>query len=435
MRVLIVVTMIAAVFNVASGQEKVLYSFAGPPGDGSQPTSKLVFDSEGNVYGTTPTGGNGPDACRNSCGTVFELFELSPSAEGAWTETVLYNFCSDYNGYGDCLDGASPQGGLVVDSRGNLYGMTEMGGGSCAVESSGCGVVFELSPPISPGGDWSYSVLYSFCQAVGQGKCPDGALPYGKLGLDASGNLYGTTSVGGSGYGGVIFKLSPGTSSWTENVIYNFCATGQWPVCPDGEAPMAGVSFDNSGNLYGSTSAGGNGESKGGGVVYKLSPGGGGWTETVLYSFVSPYGVSGGQLYGAVNLDNSGNLYSTAAYGGKFGYGGVFRLSPKGDGSYGEHLFSLNGENGATPLAGVFLDSRNPSLYGTTSDSYDGSTTYGNVFRINEQGKQTILYAFTGGEDGGQPESALITDNAGNLYGTAKVGGAHGQGAVFEITH
>jgi uncharacterized repeat protein (TIGR03803 family) len=221
-----------------SGTETVLYSFCSKPScsDGANPQAGLIADSSGNLYGTTEGGGASSEA-----GVVFKL---SPSG----TETVLYSFCSKPS----CSDGAFPVAGLIADRAGNLYGTTS-GGGAILPGSSGGGVVFKLSPR------GTETVLYSFCSKP---SCSDGANPDAGLIADRSGNLYGTTSGGGASSLGVVFKLSP---SRTETVLYSFCSK---PSCSDGRDPEAGLIADSSGNLYGTTAAGG---ASSDGVVFELT--------------------------------------------------------------------------------------------------------------------------------------------------------------------
>src|ERR1051326_994915 len=209
---------LTALFACAIAQaqtEKILYSFSGP--DGSTPVADLVMDKAGNLYGTTQWGGS------QGFGTVFEL---SPGQGGTWTENVLYSFCGN-NG---CTAGSEPMAGLVLDSNGNLYGTTYTGGRpGCPELTTGCGVVFELSPPARPGDAWTESVLYTFCSDDEGNRCLDGGRPVAKLAFDAAGNLYGTTSDGGAQDYGAAFELSPGPSGWPEQVLYSFCAGGQFP--------------------------------------------------------------------------------------------------------------------------------------------------------------------------------------------------------------
>jgi len=411
------------VCNAGLGQQyNVLYSFAGAQaGDGARPVSSLVFDRSGNLYGTTSSGGSSA-GCFAGCGTVFEL---ASNPDGSWSETVLYSFCTNFVN-GACLDGEDPTAGLAFDTAGNLYGTTTHGGPLNNVGD--CGVVFELSPPSLPGGSWTESVLYDFCSNYVNGQYLDGLLPHSQLTFDGSGNLYGTTSVGGSGHadGGTVFELSrQGGGGGTEAVLYNFCSLGQGKSCPDGTQPMAGVTFDKAGNLYGTTSAGGNFYSQG--AVYKLSPGQTGWTETVLLT--SKQSLAQAPL-GAVSFGPSGNLYSTFSLGGQSGGGGVFRSGPHG----GFTEFSFNGNNGDGPTAGALIDTKRSALYGTTSQG--GANFSGVVFKMTAPEEETVLYSFCSQPnctDGATPLGSVIVDHSGNLYGTAKLGGPNGFGVVFEI--
>lgn len=429
-RLLLYVVIVSAVsvLSVGQAQYKVLWAFTGSPsGDGAQPVANLVFDKMGNLYGTTRIGGNSNAVpCFSGCGTVFRL---SPNPDGTWTNTILYEFCSDYED-AECIDGALPQGGLILDRKGNLYGTTNGGGSqACPYQSIGCGTVFELSPPTSPGEVWTESVLYSFCGNNSDNKCLDGAEPTSALTSDLSGNLYGTTQTGGNGRlsVGAVFELSPSRKGWTEKVIYSFCSIGQGNACPDGQQPMGGVSFDKSGNLYGTTELGGSKNLEGDGIVYKLSQGPGGWTEKVI---LQGRDKDGGAPLGAPNLDSMGRIYGTYSGGGTNGAGGVFRIVPNG----GHILFSFNGTNGESPAAGVLLDSRKASLYGTTSTG--GAAHGGTVFAISAPTSETVLYSFCSQPsctDGSEPVASIIEDQAGNLYGTAKRGGPNDLGVVFEI--
>src|SRR5271168_3708065 len=177
--------------GLALGQTyKVLWSFGGAPNDGAVSKGSLISDSAGNLYGTTSAGGDSTaPVCFGGCGTIFEL---SPNGDGTWSEVVLYSFCANYSGF-TCPDGASPEAGLVFDSKGNIYGTTSQGGIQCALNSAGCGAVFELSPPALPGGNWTESVLHTFCSNYNNSQCLDGNFPSSPLTIDASGNLYGTT--------------------------------------------------------------------------------------------------------------------------------------------------------------------------------------------------------------------------------------------------
>jgi uncharacterized repeat protein (TIGR03803 family) len=279
------------VFRVApSGAETVLHSFCSEANcaDGYRPDAGIVFDRSGNLYGTTFGGGV------YGGGTVFKL---TP----AGSEAVLYNFCSQPS----CTDGADPFAGVVLDKSGNLYGATADGGANRG-SGSGGGTVFKVTPA------GEETVLYSFCSLP---NCADGSGPSVAVVLDASGNLYGTTPSGGGGQGGVVFKVTP---AGEETVLYNFCSQS---TCVDGEYPEAGVVFDASGNLYGTTSGGGVNRQ---GVVFELTPAG---EEKVLYSFCSqPNCADGAEPYAGLVLDEGGNMYGTASLGGSGNGGVVFKL-------------------------------------------------------------------------------------------------------------
>jgi uncharacterized repeat protein (TIGR03803 family) len=333
-----------------NGIVTVLHAFTGGF-DGAAPLAALIADSTGNLYGTTAEGG----------GVVFRV-----SADGS-SYAVLHAF------EGGSSDGAHPVAGLVAHSDGNLYGTTEFGGGSGCF-GNGCGVVFELSPDGA-----SYTVLHSFTGGY------DGGFPASKMIVDNSGNLYGTTRLGGAAGKGVVFRLSPDGS---ETVLYSFCSKSG---CSDGNDPAGGLIADSSGNLYGTTILGGGGSCGSGcGTVFKLSPDG---TETVLHTFPHP-----------CIIDCSDGIY---------------------------------------PHAGLIADSAG-NLYGTTEVGGDPSCSPGGcgvAFKISADGIFTVLHSFTGSpNDGGYPTADLIADRSGNLYGTTNYGGAcaiggpiAGCGTVFKL--
>ena len=422
-------------FALGQAQYKVLYNLAGGPSDGANPIGALVFDSVGNLYGTTSGGGtsSSPACAEFGCGTVFEL---SPNVDGTWSEKVIYSFCSKFSEL-NCQDGSFPQAGLVLDATGNLYGMTSKGGGRpCPLDTEGCGTIFELSPPSSHATAWKYSVLYRFCAIEQGGVCKDGDYPLGRLALDSSGKLYGTTRRGGAGHGGegnldggTVFELSPSGGRWTESVLYSFCSFGTGNYCPDGAAPEAGVTFDESGNIYGTTAFGGASFPRHGyGTVYELSPGSNEWNETVLYA---PLGNGGVYPRADVSFDRLGNLFSTFLGGRPDGDGGVFRIGPHG----GVTATPFNGEDGDTPTSGVLIDARRAVLYGTTP--MGGAASLGVIYKIVPPSQESVLHSFCsldGCADGGSPEGSLIEDRLGNLYGATTGGGAYNEGVVFEIT-
>jgi uncharacterized repeat protein (TIGR03803 family) len=274
----------------ASGHwnEKALIQFNRTTGMYPNP---IVFDFVGNLYGTLGR------TARLGTGAVFEL---SPTTDGDWQETTLESFT--------LKDGAFPSSGVIFDDAGNLYGTTQTGG------ASGAGTVFELSPNLD--GTWTEVVLYSFT-----GKT-DGQFPGGGVIFDAAGNLYGTTFLGGASGFGTVFELSPNPGgTWTETVLYSFRG-GLDAANPDAST----LTFDKAGNLYGETAVGGNDRCGGCGVVFELSPiGGGSWTETVLYRFD---GTDGEFPWVGLVFDAAGNIYGTTQSGGAYGNGVVFELKP-----------------------------------------------------------------------------------------------------------
>lgn len=278
-----------------SWTEKLLHSFGATSSDGAVPDSGLILDGHGNLYGVTPVGGS------FGFGTVFEL---SPGTGGSWTEKVLWNFGSTSG------DGSDPEGGLVFDASGNLYGTTETGGTNAA------GIVYKLTQ--SPNGSWAETVLYTFGATS-----TDGTYPTGSLTFDVSGNLYGATRAGGDSNGGTVFELSPAANgSWAENILHNFGSLN------DGVRPLGGLIFDAAGNLYGLTQVGGAyAVDDVGGTVFQLTPvSGGGWTENVLHSF-KPFTTDGFVPWAGLIFDASGNLYGTTSQGGTNLGGIAFEIS------------------------------------------------------------------------------------------------------------
>jgi uncharacterized repeat protein (TIGR03803 family) len=410
---------LATPLHAASG-ESVLYNFCSQSEctDGAVPEAGLIFDSSGNLYGTTSgLGGDGLNF-----GNVFRL----TLSNGAWTESVLYNFCSASN----CADGEYPIAGLIFDAKGNLYGTTEEGGSQFG------GVVFELTP--TPSGFWTETVLYNFNGTYGSG-------PAGSVVFDKNGNLYGTSFTGGTFGVGMVFELTLKSGVWTEKTLHSFDPNGK-----DGTNPASGVIFDAAGNLYGITIYGGPTKGclgEGCGVVWELSKGAGGvWTEKILHSFTNN-GKDGFFPQSALILDASNNLYGTTYNGGSFSYGMAFELAPTSKGTWAEtilHSFcSLAGcRDGANPDASLIFDSTGKNLYGTTEAGGTGS--YGIAFELspatNGKWTDTVLHNFNYG-DGLNPLAPLIFDGSGNLYGTTYEGGTSGSGCfgfgcgtVFEIT-
>lgn len=393
--------MLAGTFAGAQ-TETVLYSFSGGP-DGGNPYAGPILDSKGNLYGTTEYGG------AYNYGAVFEL---SPGANGQWTETVLHSF--NYDGQ----DGVRPYSSLVMDPYGNLYGTTNLGG------TYDFGTVFLLHP--NSDGSWTESILHSF-NADGY----NGYNPYANLIFDKIGNLYGTTYSGGyqGGYG-TVFELSPGKNgSWHERVIHSFDYT-------DGSGPMGGLVFDPVGHLYGTTETGGTLQH---GVVFAMKRGSNGtWTEYVLHSFNSATG-DGWAPYAGLVIDRAGHLYGTTLYGGNTESGTVFEVAMV-NGKVREkviHSF-INGQDGIDPYGPLAIGASG-NLYGTTWQSLVNNVGgAGIVFKLSQTSpnvwQETILHNFVNPGDGGNPYSGVALDSAGNVYGTTYAGGESGGGIVFEVT-
>jgi uncharacterized repeat protein (TIGR03803 family) len=330
---------LGVVFRLSlTGQETVLHEFTGGT-DGANPQGRLVMDRNGNFYGTTYAGGI------SNAGTVFKVTRKG-------VETVLYSFTST-------PDGANPVAGLAIDKLGNLYGTTTAGG------ANGNGTVFKLAIPTVAGGEWTEEVLYSF------GKGTDGTIPVAGVTFDASGNLYGTTSAGGTHGYGTVFQLTPSGSAWTETILHHFA------LANDGGVPYAGLVLGSDGNLYGATTEGGAGGQNGGGTIFELTHTSSGWTFSELYG-LSGWGISG---------------------------------------SY-RNLLLVSGK-----------------IYATTH--CDGPSSAGTVYELTHSGSAWTynpLYNFTGGSDGLFSISNLAADKYGNLYGTTLGGGAHGFGVAFKVT-
>jgi uncharacterized repeat protein (TIGR03803 family) len=321
--------------------------------------------------------------------TSFLLILLSARSTQAQTFTVLYNFDGG-------SQGAYPSyGSLVEDSAGNLYGTTNSGG------SFGWGTVFKVVPSTG-----TETVLYNFTGGA------DGGAPYCTLAL--SGNaLYGTTPDGGSKSYGVVFVVNITTGA--EKVLYNFTGGA------DGAYPKGGPVLS-SGALYGTTSAGG---SLGYGVIYKVVVKTG--AETVLHTFDQS---DGAYPFSSLTLSKTGNiLYGATPSGGSLGYGVVFGLSTNGSGY--KVLYNFTGADGEGPYGRVALDAAG-NVYGATI--YGGTFGFGVVFKVvPRSGTETVLYNFTGGADGGNPQGGVVRSQAGALYGTAEYGGANGFGTVFSV--
>lgn len=424
-----VAALLAAAMHVASAQERVIYSFQPGSADGQSPNGGVATDKEGNVYGATATGGahgsgiiyqlsppaqsdgdftetviynfgdnpaaggspgitgqggtvilddsgnlygTAPGGQSNVGGTLASgvVYELSPpaGASGAWTAQALYTFVDDS---AKPTSLKNPNGAVVFDKNGNLYGIAYGGG------ANGNGGVFELSPPVQAGGEWTMTPLYSFNNSAANQPYGPGA--NASLIVDAKGNLYGTTQYGGMGSSGTVYRLSPppgGTGSWTASILHSF----KFEVAHDGYGPLGSLAMDAQGNLYGTTGAQG---SSAGGIVFELSPPastGGEWTENILENFTAFSTTGGSSPFANVVLDPQGSLWGTTYYGGPYytvdsanSDGVIFELIPQAGGAW-------------TPASPV------PYFFGAqTDDAYHPSMP------IIVDGKGNIFSTATGG--------------------------------------
>jgi uncharacterized repeat protein (TIGR03803 family) len=365
------------VFKITpAGVETVLHSFAGGTADGSNPSAALVQGSDGNLYGTTYTGG------ASGLGTVFKI-----TLAGA--ETVLHSFA------GAPVDAGGPMAALVQGSDGNLYGTTQVGG------TDNQGTVFKITPT------GTETVLHSFA-----GNTVDGGYPYAALLQASDGNFYGTASNAGPGGGGIVFMITP---AGAESILRSF--TG----FRDSGTPTAALIQASDGNLYGTSLTGG---ANNAGTIFRITPAG---VETLIYSFVG--GVSDGQgPYAALVQARDGNFYGTTHQGGATGNGTVFKITPAGTVTL---LHSFTGDSdGSLPLTSL-IQASDGNLYGTTENS--GASLSGSFVMFTLTGAETTVYSFNSGTEGQKPVG-LIQANDGNFYGTTNQGGATGNGTVFKIT-
>lgn len=413
---------------LAKAKLHTLYAFCAESGctDGREPSAGLVMDADGNLFGTTLFGGDAGNGV---------AFVLTPNAARTkYKYKRLYSFCAQAS----CADGADPEGALILDANGALYGTTMAGGAADG------GVVFKLAP--NPRHTkWTFSILYSFCALAG---CADGRLPQASLSYagkesgapyDGISPLYGTASLAGAHSQGVAFKLTPGAPLWNEEVLHHFCTLAD---CADGASPNAALTVGDAGLLFGTTYRGGGADT---GTAFKLEN----TSLTVLHSFcASAHCADGAFPASALHLDAQGNLLGTTFGGGAKGAdctdigvegcGTAFKLTQAGSLTV-LHAFCAkkNCADGGYPLAGL--------LRGPSGDVF-GATLYGGgngldpgagvVYRID--GGTKTLYRFCKPDDcsdGVEPEGDLIMDTDGNLFGTNLFLGAHGDGGtVFELT-
>jgi uncharacterized repeat protein (TIGR03803 family) len=407
--VLALATLVAIVLpgGTANAQSyRVIHNFQGSL-DGWEPFGVPAIAKNGDLYGVTVGGG------KNDLGTVFKL-AAPRNRGGAWTKTVLYNFTHQDPGYPTSLiigedgtlygagNGLNTRGfifrmtppapgkrswhyevlyqlatesegstiyNLTLDAAGNLYDSAEQGGDmNCS-----CGTVFELKRPVQKGGQWIFSVLYTFMGGA------DGDEPFAGVTFDQNGDLYGTTNWGGTLGSGAVYRLTPPATKrqpWTEAVLYSFAQDG-----PMGSHPGGPVTFDASGNMYGTTAFGGDLNCSGGfgcGVVFQLTEAGETWTYTNLYSFQC--GSDGANPAGYMVVDNKGNLYSTTTVcGGGSDAGSAFKLTPpsqNGDPWTETVLHRFVAPAGAGAVGGLVWGKWN-DLYGVTYLGGTGCPTQG----------------------------------------------------------
>jgi uncharacterized repeat protein (TIGR03803 family) len=389
-----------ALGNVANAQsytESILYTFPTPPVNGMWPWAGLAMDSSNNLYGVTYAGGLGSQSiCSGGCGAVFKF-------DSHGKLTVLHVF----HGF----DGENVQVSPTLDAVGNLYGVSSTGTGPAQN-----GTVFKVTAA------GNFSVIHRF-----QGS--DGAFPNGPLLIDHSGNLYGTTNRGGLyGYGNV-FKMTP---SGIETVLYDFMGGA------DGGTPGGNLLRDGQGNLYGTAAVGGAAFGNSGfGVIFKLTPAG---TESVLYTFCATAGCMDGKYPESLVRVASGNFYGTTTEGGTANQGTVFGINSAGAEimlyNFCSAGITSNCPDGSIPVGPIL--SLNGNLYGTTESGGLGTDYFsdpGVIFEMSPAGVETLLYSFPASYAmGGNSESGVIADSAGNLYGTFYTGGSTGGGGIFKLT-
>lgn len=352
---------------------RTIYSF-GSGSDGNVP-SGLAFSANGRLYGTTVWGGNADS------GTLF-------SVDLAGNETILHSF-------NPTVDGLSPFAPVLVSGDGSIYGTAAAGG------TYGLGTIFKYDPA------GNFTTIHNF------GDRPnDGNGPFSTLVRDASGNLYGTTQIGGDSDSGTLFKLD---TSLNETILHSFNGS-------DGLIPRSGVLRDSAGNFYGTTAFGGQTFC---GVVFKIDSAG---SETILHNLNC--GTDGFNPWSTPIRDTAGNLYVTAAQGGQYGNGVLFKIAPDGTETI-LHAFSGANGDGAEPFAAVVMDAAG-NLFGTASQG--GDQNLGILYKLDPNGNQTILHTFTGQNGDGANPGNLAIDAAGDLFGVTTSGGVNQLGTIFEYS-
>lgn len=369
---------------------QVIHDFTGKK-DGAVPGYTLMKDGDDAFIGTANQGGKG-------YGTVFSLVQTS----GKWKIAPLYDFKGKQG---------QPGWGIVRGPDGSLF----VNASYAEVMDGPCGSVLQLTSAKAPaaGAKMTGTLIHTYVKA--QDGCPTGnLLP------DAAGNLFGVTQIGGANNWGSVFELSPGKGGWTQTILYSF--RGQ----EDAGNPHSELVMDGAGNLYGTASAG----AVNAGVVFELSPEKGGWNYQVLHTFTG--GDDGGQPVAGLTFDKSGILFGATESFGKNGGGTIFRLAPHGKRWKFKVLSSLSGSGG--PVAALTIGDTG-TIYGT--NFFDGTAGYGSVFSLTPSGKKWIyadLHDFTSGTDGGYPGGGVALDSIGNLFGTAVLGGSNNLGVIYKVT-
>ncbi|MBU6296225.1 MAG: PEP-CTERM sorting domain-containing protein [Planctomycetes bacterium] len=399
LRVMALSVVIATSFAAPAGSQTLttLYNFTTSSGGFAE--SGLAFDTAGNLVGTRAVGEANP------AGSVFRL---SGNGGGGYSYSSLF----DFNG----TNGSTPQAGVIIDSAGNIFGTTAGGG------ANGRGTVYRLSD--NGAGGYAHTILFNFTNTPATGRAPAATLM-----ADANGHLYGTTTLGGASPAiGNVFRLAnDGAGNYTHSTLHSFT------VPTAGTGRRSSLIVDAGGNLYGTTEIGG---SSAGGTVYRLANNGaGGYNYAALANFGGPSG--GRQPASGLIADAAGSLYGVTFAGGTFNNGTVFKVSDNGAGGYTTTiLHNFNHTNGGSPLGGLIADAVG-NLFGTTyggggefapgtvfrlSDNGAGGYTH------------TVLYTF-GGSNGIKPYGDLIADDEGNLYGMTQFGGANDSGTIFRISN
>jgi len=380
----------------SAAKHRVLHAF-GNATDGAMPWGPLTLDDSGKLYGVTLSGGIAHGSYGS--GTVFRL---SPRANGKWKETILYKSPGGDYSY--------PHGGLVIDSKGNLYGTMPL-------------TVFELTPG---SGGWNFSALYT-----------DGAYP-GLL-MDGVGNLYG--GMGPGQYkAGAIGELSPGSGGWNYAQLYSFCNANS---CPDGVGPPTPPIWDGKGNMFGTTTAGGIYKgcwlwTEGCGVIYEMTPNGDGtWTYHVLHRFLEHDPKDGQQPYSGLVMDKDGNFYGATANGGQYDQGTVFKFAYSG-GWKETIIYDFPNCAIGCGVAGTLAMDKAGNLYGTAGGGTGNcGLACGVVFKLSPQKngkwKYSVVLDLNSETGGAQPLYGVILDGKGNLFGVTSHGGKYGFGTAFEI--